>query len=307
MDWANLVKAKRLPARTGDTPMPPWLAGFLVGAKPKSDEGKAFAAVCDALKTVRGSDRWAPSEIIQAVGERLPRTVSSHREMLEEIEAVVIRMDRDKRSLTADDPPAMGALMMFLERRDPVELLESPSDGTVDDGLMLTALAYAGVFSGYKRLDDRFKRGGIHRFLTDHLADRIDMPDKPWHWKPGKFATRDEGSDVVLTAGKADVLWRPARTVDVKGTLMSGPAEDIHSAALELCRVLDWHDCVLTLVTGSAARTKIVEVNGESRLEIALKGLAEPAYELDIGRFRERLRSQDLEPELAKRLVDLLP
>ncbi len=198
----------------------------------------------------------------------------------------------------SDKYPALQGLMFFLIKEKPEALFQwSPADTGASVEAHLASAAYCGMVYGHASLPLEFRPEPLDEKLSEWATSRLaKLPSEVEESDRSAEEPQGEESRAASERLRARLLER--------GLESEGP---LREAALELCRKEGWTDCVTTLVFATnrnKVETKITKDGGSNRkLAMAwrIPGPAEIRYELDVNRFRSRIK----EEEIAETLEDI--
>ena len=198
----------------------------------------------------------------------------------------------------SDKYPALQGLMFFLIKEKPEALFQwSPADTGASAEAHLASAAYCGLVYGRTSLPLEFRPESLDEKLSEWAVGRLAKLSVE------RGETKDYSTEESKTERPKSASERLRKKL-LQDDLKSEGA--LREAALELCRKEEWTDCVHTTVFATD-RSKVetqVTNEGPSNQKLAMAwripGAAEIRYELDVDRFRYRIREDDVTDSLTK-------
>ena len=282
--------------------LPKWLAEgihpstFSLGKRNVDEERALFTAALSVLYRQNLDTVGTSIDIALETGRQIenmklsPDKTLSIKKNLERMRAY-IRNERD----LVPSPAKPGfevskALTLFLMRWEYDELIHwSPEETGATEAVMMTALAFAGAAAGFKNISSQYRTTTTDELISQRMISAM------FDVKKQKKA-----------AEKVKVVMPPDQEFPVVGielpTAVSHGLSPIATfdpnskqynlLAGELCRYMNWNDCVTTRIRISGSPATITNAAG-NYTEISIGGVAEIIYDIDAGKFSKYMSECD--------------
>ncbi len=248
---------------------------------PKDGDSVLFRSAVDTLFDVVRDRRWNNEEVIDEIEQRFREVEQDdavQNEILEQFSRLrdVIRVRKPFGGFNPGGSDVVKALLLVLSRPDPSNLLSwSREETRATDEIMVTAALFSGLLTGRKRLEVSQRRKDIDDRLAWEAARRLSRKDEVVG--PVKQFSKEEPRNIIDLLAEADPSREPA--------------------ALEICREMEWEDCILTVIIPPSDENMEMEMfyagsPRDGRRKIAnfrIKGEAGCRYEVDPDAFKNRL------------------
>lgn len=292
----------------GGGSLPEWfsvLRADSFDAVPPDPDVRSFAAVKAAATESTPAD-WQGERALEDIRERLFEDELSE-ETVEQIDKgfarirEVLRNEDDFTGFSRNRRlPALQALMLFLIREKPGDVLAWPEDDLeADPTVFATAAAYSGLLHGRALLPLSLRDQGDDERLARAAARDLSLTPLPEEPRPVPAADEEKEEDE-----------KSLEAVLLEADLSDGPHKD---AALAVCRAMEWTDCV-TSVLICPSRADVIQrltqkggYDNKWKSSYRVEGFAEVQHELDADLFREQLKEEAVpakdQQEIGRRIL----
>ena len=305
----------------------------LLGKTPCSAPGVLEACLATVAE-LRRSRGWDPRSLLDGLKKELDATVDHVRkerlaEQLDYVDRVLgseARLDLADRRLS---DPVLTALMVFLLHPAANDALSWTHSAGAASAVRILTATFAGLAEGMTRLDRKYKPRPLITTLVSWYLDALATPGNrsavPKRLVARFVPSRDIGGRLEVVAGE-DVVASHERPSLTDALLARDLGDERHAETLlEVCRAMDWQDCIVhELAVQSVAPVEISSVDHISfigrvagaleahlvgaagNLLVRFKGAGSQRSFVDQPTLRQRLETEGLSADVAKRFQDQL-
>lgn len=287
-------------------------------------ESRLFGSAFRVFSGITRSAGWHPVEALSAIeadvraGKLTKAEEAEISRTVEHIRAIV-RNERDLKPFRPDSGLDVAkAILMVLLRPDPSRLLAWPrQELAATDSVWITAAALGGALSGFKRLSTSIRGGTLHSYVSERAAlQLLRGVESAWPAPEATLSAVDvvhEEGRLALRTGDGVLISREQAppTLTQLVAQLDVTMEAVARRLAEVCRVLDWTDCVTTSVMLSSPEFTVRSERRGAPLSIQVSGWPEVVSRLNGERFKQRLEREGLGAEhdesVRKLLAETLP